>query len=187
MARIMLVGADLVVTNAVVAHAGYEAPPGFTAIASDTAGIGDTFDPVTGEFRPTVASVSSRREARLEDVRVMKQKLLDAGAPFSGKRIEMDDATRANLSGMAVTALLVSSGAIPEWPASYAQGWITLDNSRLSLPTPQDGIALAANVAGWYSGLVQYSRDAKDAVLTADDPDAAWAALDWMPWISFAS
>jgi hypothetical protein len=182
MARILLVGSDLVVANAVLAEAGYMPPPGFVGIASETAAVGDVFDPVTGLFSSPVVSVLDRRAARLQAVQAMRQRLMDRGAPFGGKRIEMDDATRANLSGMAVTAILVLTGALPEWPASYALGWITLDNTRIALPTPQAGITLAASVAGWYSGLVQYARDAKDAVLTAEDPDMAWAALNWSTW-----
>lgn len=89
---------------------------------------------------------------------------LAAGAPYAGHRIALDDASRADLSGMAATALAASTGFAP-WPASYQQGWITMDNSRIPLPTPGDGLALAAAAGDYYASAVQRARDRKDAAV----------------------
>ena len=75
--------------------------------------------------------------------------------------------SRTDQGGMATMAGLVVMGLLP-WPDSYAQGWIALDNTRLPLPTPQDGIALAAVVGVTYSALAQHARTLKDAALAGD-------------------
>ncbi|WP_372400745.1 hypothetical protein ABMY26_36600 (plasmid) [Azospirillum sp. HJ39] len=55
-------------------------------------------------------------------------------------------------------------------PKAIAQGWIAIDNTRLPLPGPVDGIALAAAVGIAYSAIVQHARDLKDAAQASDDP-----------------
>ncbi|MBB4268107.1 hypothetical protein [Roseospira visakhapatnamensis] len=88
---------------------------------------------------------------------------------------------RADLGGMAITALAANAGSLA-WPDAYAQGWITTENIRIPLPDPGDGLTLAAGVGGWYAAVVQHARDLKDAALAAEDtaaldaldPDAGW-------------
>lgn len=179
----MLVNADLIAVTAVVVGPGYVPPAGLVPIASDDAAIGDFFDPVTGSFSAPVIPLARRRATLLAKVNELKATILALGAPFGGKRILVDDASRADLSGLALTAALVEMGALNAWPESYSQGWICLDNSRVPLPSPQDGVNLAATAASWYSVVVQFARTAKDIVLNAEDPEAAFDALDWSPWI----
>lgn len=182
MARLVLVGPDLIAANIVRAEAGYEPPQGYVAIASDAAQIGQRFDPMTGLFSRSPAQVEARRVALVAAAEVRKNAIRDAGAPYQGKRIAVDDASRANLGAVVTTALLLETGAITAWPEEYAQGWICMDNSRIPLTGPVEGIMLGMTAARWYAGLVQFCRDTKDAILAAEDPEAADAARDWSPW-----
>lgn len=120
----------------------------------------------------------------LEDLRTIKfasvastaGALLSAGAPHSGLHIAVDNGSRADLTAMAATATAALSGTVA-WPESYARGWISIENARIPLATPADGLALAAVVGDWYARLVQHRRDLKDAVIAAADA-AAVAAID---------
>lgn len=133
----------------------------------------------------TPAEIAARDAARLETARADKvaavnaerERRLSIGAPFSGKRIDVSDKGRADLGGMSVAALLAQAGTVP-WSDGYAQGWITQDNSRVSLPDPFDGIALAASVGDWYGRTMQHARDLKDAAL-AGDPAAVDELAGW--------
>jgi len=104
---------------------------------------------------------------------------LGMGALHGGKRFSTSTESRTDLGGMATTAGLVLSGALSGWPDSYAQGWIAIDNSRLPLPTPADGVALAAAVAYFYSATVQHARTLKDSTLAAPDPAAVDEMAGW--------
>ncbi|MBF5094398.1 DUF4376 domain-containing protein [Azospirillum sp. INR13] len=119
------------------------------------------------------------RFAKVRAIDAERDRRLGLGALHAGKRFSTSDASRTDLGGMATTAGLVLSGALPAWPDSYAQGWIAIDNTRLPLPTPADGIALAAAVALSYSATVQHARDLKDAALTAADPAAVDELAGW--------
>jgi hypothetical protein len=102
---------------------------------------------------------------------------LAAGAPIGGGlHIAVDDGSRADLGAMATTALAAASQSI-DWPESYALGWITVENIRLPLAGPADGLVLAAAVGDWYARVVQRRRTLKDAVLAAADATAL-AAID---------
>lgn len=133
----------------------------------------------------TPAEIAARNAARLETARADKvaavnaerERRLSVGAPFSGKRIDVSDKGRADLGGMSVAALLAQAGTVP-WSDGYAQGWITQDNSRVPLPDPFDGIALAASVGDWYGRTMQHARDLKDAAL-AGDPAAVDELAGW--------
>lgn len=127
----------------------------------------------------TAAELAAEEDARRRElaaqVNAERDRRLASGAPYAGRRIEVTDKGRADMGGMAVTAVAASAGALP-WPESYAQGWITSDNSRLPLPTPADGLALAAAVGDWYAATVQHARSLKDAVLGGEAVDitAGW-------------
>lgn len=124
---------------------------------------------------PTLAE---RRDAILAAVTALRNQRLAEGAPHGGKRFALDDTSRTDLGGMATTATLVLLGALT-WPDDYATGWIALDNTRLPLPTPTEGIALAAAVAARYAAIVQRARDIKDAVLASDEPEATDITVGW--------
>lgn len=122
-------------------------------------------------------SFAEIKAARIADVQKRVASLIGGGAPIAGGlHLALDDGSRADLTAMGTTAIAASSGALP-WPPSYAQGWITVENVRVPLPVPSDGLALAASAGAFYAQIVQHGRDLKDAILAAED-EAALAAID---------
>ena len=114
-----------------------------------------------------VAAINAERDHRL-----------GMGAPYAGKRVEVSDRGRADLGGMVSAAMLASNG-LTAWSEGYARGWIAMDNERVPLPTPNDGILLAAFVGDWYGRTMQHARDLKDAALTAVDPATIDEMAGW--------
>lgn len=127
----------------------------------------NTPDPLTVRRTAVVAAINATRNTRLA-----------AGAPYAGKLIEVTDKGRADLGGMATAAILASQGLVP-WSDGYATGWITMDNTRIPLPTPADGITLAAAVGDWYGRTMQHARDLKDAALASDEPETVDIETGW--------
>jgi thiamine monophosphate synthase len=124
-----------------------------------------------------VASLDDVRAARVAAVSHKANALLDDGYPVAGgQHISMSDASRADLSAMATTALAATAGAV-SWPDSYKIGWITTENIRVPLDTPAEGLALAASVGDYYARIKQYARSLKDELLAADD-ETALNAID---------
>lgn len=122
------------------------------------------------------------KAGRIEAVRSIVDARLAAGAAIPAGEttlhVALDDGSRADMGAMATTALAVqvTSGAVP-WPESYQTGWITIENIRIPLPGPADGLALAAAVGVVYATIRQHGRDLKDAILAAEN-GAALAAID---------
>lgn len=136
-------------------------------------------DPAAQGLTPTVPdpTLDDLRAAKLDGINATAAALLAAGAPVAGGlHVALDDGSRADLTAMAATATAASAGSV-SWPESYSRGWIAIENTRIPLPTPADGLALAAAVGNYYAGLIQYRRDLKDAALAAED-EAALAAID---------
>lgn len=132
--------------------------------------------PVIGAVpAPTLAQ---RQAAAAAAIEAQVTALLAAGVPYMGKRFSAGDASRGNFGGMAAKALAVLAGALPTWDASYAEGWIAVDDTRLPLPTPAAGLALADAVGGWYSRLMQEASAATSAALASDNPEAVLAATN---------
>lgn len=116
---------------------------------------------------PPPLSFEDLRAARIASIVAASATLFATGAPVEGGlHVALDDGSRADLTAMATTATAAASGAIP-WPASYARGWIAIENIRIPLPTPADGLALAASVGNYYAAIIQHRRDLKDAAATA--------------------
>jgi len=143
----------------------------------DADAVTATYEQVDLSAEELSAQITAARDAKVTAIQAERDRRLRAGALHQGKRFAMDGDSRTDQGGMATTAALVQLGALP-WPESYAQGWISLDNTRLPLPTPQDGIALAATVAVTYSALIQHARDLKDAAL-AGDPASVNHTAGW--------
>ena len=145
--------------------------------APDVVGLG--WGVAAGEWvSPAVlATLDDRRAAKLTTITATAEALLAAGATLSdGLHIALDDGSRADLTAMAATATAAASGAVT-WPASYSRGWISIENVRIPLATPADGLALAASVGNYYAAIVQHRRDLKDTALAAAD-ETALAAID---------
>lgn len=136
-------------------------------------------DPVEQGLSPerVVPGMDDIRAAKIAAISASADALLSAGAPVaSGLHVALDDGSRADLTAMASTATAASASAV-SWPESYSRGWITIENVRIPLATPADGLALAASVGDWYAAVIQHRRDLKDAALAAGDA-AALDAID---------
>lgn len=124
-----------------------------------------------------IGDIEALRSAKLSNIAAKADALLSVGAPVTGGlHVALDDGSRADLTAMAATAIAAASGSMP-WPDSYSQGWIAIENVRIPLATPADGLALAATVGDFYAAVIQNRRDLKDAALAATTADAL-AAID---------
>lgn len=122
-------------------------------------------------------SLPDPKDVKRAAVDALAAQKLDAGYPTNGGlHIALDGDTRADLGAMATTAALVLSN-VTTWSESYSRGWITIENVRIPLPSPQDGIALAAAVGDYYAQLRQHARDLKDAIIAANN-ETALDAID---------
>ncbi|MCG5239518.1 hypothetical protein MCW82_07020 [Azospirillum doebereinerae] len=135
-------------------------------------------DAVTVTYAPTEIPLAERRAAVVADVKKLSDWRLQMGAPVANKRIDVSDKGRADLAGMALAALLAQAGAAP-WSEGYSEGWITQNNSRMPLPEPTDGLALAAAVGDWYGRTVQHARSLKDEALASDTPEGIDLGAGW--------
>lgn len=128
-------------------------------------------DPVAAGYSstPPLPTLEDLRAAKIAAILVATGEDLAHGAPVAGGlHVALDDGSRSDLTALAstATAVMISNGAIA-WPDSYARGWITVENERVPLATPSEGLAFAAAVGGYYSAIVQHRRDLKDAALAA--------------------
>ncbi len=165
------------VVNRIVAEPGFELE-GHILVADEVAQIGWTWD---GEaLSPPAVPFADLKIAKLDAVKQRMEAELATGAPVdvgeATLHIALDDGSRADMTGMAATALAAATGAVP-WPSSYQAGWITIENARIPLPTPAEGLGIAAFVGDRYAQIRQHGRDLKDAVLAAEDA-AALDAID---------
>ena len=120
------------------------------------------------------------QSAKIEAVEAKMDAIFAAGAPVTvgadTLHVALTDGSRADLTAMATTAVAASTGAVP-WPESYQTGWIAMENVRIALATPANGLGLAAGVGDYYAQVRQNGRDLKDAALAAED-QAALDAVD---------
>lgn len=155
----------------------FHAEAGFVT-ARETVTVGMSY--ADGAFgpapEPEPPSLETLRQLKLAAAQRALADRLALGAPVSALHVALDDGSRADMTAMGTTALAALGGSVP-WPASYAQGWIAIENERIPLPMPADGLALAAQVGAFYATLVQRGRDLKDAIIAAADP-AALGAID---------
>jgi len=135
-------------------------------------------DAVTVTYTVALRDIEARRQAVVDAINAHRDSLVALGAPFSGKRVEMDERGKTDLTGMTIAALLASM-EMAEWSEDYQLGWIAMDNERIPLPTAADGMALGLSCASWYGSLMQFARDLKDTVLASDDPEAVDIATGW--------
>ncbi|WP_411035738.1 hypothetical protein [Shinella sp. BYT-45] len=134
---------------------------------------------MTWKLEPSmyITAEAKARDAKLAAISARVAGLLAAGYPAGGGlHVALDDASRADMGAMATTAVAAAGGGVP-WPESYQTGWIAIENVRIPLATPADGLALAASVGDYYAQIRQHGRTLKDAVLAAEDV-AGIAAVD---------
>ena len=125
-------------------------------------------------------TLDARKASLTATVNVHVATLLAAGAPVAAGEttlhIALDDGSRADLTAMVSTAGFALQSLIP-LPESYQQGWITMENIRIPLAEPTDGILMAAGVGERYAQIRQQGRTLKDAIEAAEDA-AALDAID---------
>jgi hypothetical protein len=173
----ILDAAEVVVNSIVLADDADPAAFG-AVLGPEDVGIGWKFDGADWTA-PAVRepSLDDLRAATVAAINAAADVLITAGAPVAGGlHIALDDGSRADLTAMAATAMAASANAFP-WPESYSRGWITIENVRILLATPADGLTLAASAGDYYAAIVQHRRDLKDAALAAED-EAALDAID---------
>jgi hypothetical protein len=127
---------------------------------------------------PAGPTLTDRQVSVVSAITAERDRRLSEGAPYAGRRIEVSDKGRADLSGMAVTALAAAAGSLP-WPESYSRGWIAIDNERIPLPTPAEGLLFGATVGEWYAAMMQRARDLKDQALASDEPETIDVTTGW--------
>lgn len=107
-----------------------------------------------------------------------KAALLNRGAPYGGKYIDvMSENALAVIGGVTSAAILANAGAL-SWGAPY-NTHIAQDNSQVTFATAADGIAFAGSVGGWYGAVVLHARSLKDAVEAATDPTTVDITSGW--------
>lgn len=127
-----------------------------------------------------VMPLALRAAGKIAAIDAERDRLLQAGKLYAGLHVALldkhgTDGPRADLSGMATHAIGVLLG-LPglSWPEDYQTGWIAVENERIPMPTPAEGLALAQAAGTYFAAVVQCARDKKDACLAAEDE----AALD---------
>lgn len=141
----------------------------------------DRYRYIGGDIAEIGPTIEAQRLAKVAAIDQTKAARFAAGAPFGAQRIAVDDRSRTDMVSMAVAADLAARGVVP-WSQGYTDGWICIDNTRLPLPAPADGLALAAHVGDWYARTIQRARDLKDAALaaaTVGDLDAIDLPAEW--------
>ncbi|MCY1668310.1 DUF4376 domain-containing protein [Rhizobium sp. SL86] len=119
---------------------------------------------------PRGVSFADQQADKLRLIDAKANDLLNGGYATGGLHVSLTDASRADLTAMATTAGFAVSGVVP-WPESYQLGWISIENVRIPLPTPEEGILLAAAIGDFYARIKQHARSLKDAVTLAEDAD----------------
>lgn len=135
-------------------------------------------DAVTVTYAGVARPLADCRSKVVEAINKERNARLALGAPYGGKLIDVSDKGRADLAGMMLAGLLAQSDQTA-WTDGYSTGWITMDNTRLALPEPGDGIALARAVGAWYGATMQRARDLKDAALVSDAPETINILAGW--------
>ena len=137
------------------------------------------------EFVPEPPTLEDLRTAKIAAINSRSSDILAAGAPIvvdtDTLHVALDDGSRADMTAMGTTAIAAASSAVP-WPDSYQAGWITVENIRIPLPLPSDGLALAATVGDYYAQIKRHARDLKDAAIAAEDQSALDAIDIEMGW-----
>lgn len=152
--------------------------PGERAIRQPEAAWLVEADAVRVAYAVEAIPLDQRRGAVVAAINAERARRLAVGAPYAGRHIDVSDKGRADLAGMTLAAILAASDPTA-WTSGYATGWITMDNTRLALPEPADGLALARAVGAWYGAVMQHARDLKDAALVSGEPEGVDVLAGW--------
>lgn len=124
---------------------------------------------------PVHAALVVLRQQKIVAIDAVAETRAAAGLSYGGKVIQIDDASRQNISGIATRALGVVQGVEGlTWPVGFA--WRCLDNSWLEI-SAADFLAMAQQAADLYTAIVVHRAALKDAATAAAD-QAALDAID---------
>lgn len=133
-----------------------------------------------GVLLPPPPDLDALRAAKRRAIEIAWVAAVDAGMPWAGKVLQIDDASRQNIGNMALLAGLVVQGVEGmEWPADMA--WRMADNSWLPL-SAGEMLTMASAVVDRYRALrlnVAALKDALAAAVTVEaiaavDPSTGW-------------
>lgn len=165
--------------NVAAGEAAHETPADLASLApGKTYMLGADGEPVWApqDAPAPVRTLDQAKRAKAGDVAQAFDARIATGLAYGGLHVQIDDGSRGNLQSLVTMATLVGQG-LTTWPTNFARGWVTSENERIPLPTPQDGVTLALAASAYYSALVQHEADIALAVTAAAD-QAALAAID---------
>jgi len=122
---------------------------------------------------PALASLIAEKQIAVDKYR---DSLFEAGMPYQGKVLQLDDSSRANIASQSLAALgsKVDPVNIPWDSNSY---WIMADNSHLALPTADDMYALGNTARLYVAGCIFYGNALKTQIGSVTDK-ASLEAID---------
>ncbi len=135
---------------------------------------GDKWVKTTDDPNPGPA-LSDLKRAKTQAIRALFAEKVTEGWLYDGLHVEINDGSRANLGGLALTGFLATQNVVP-WPDDYARGWVSIEGDRIPLTAAQ-AIAFAAGAGSYYSALVQKGQDLEDDVTQAST-EAELTAID---------
>lgn len=127
-----------------------------------------------------LSNFAADQSARVASINQHRDDILAAGFPYGGKLFDVSDSSLVRFAGMTLAATLSVTLSAP-WDHEYADGWIAMDNTRMPLPTPEDGLLLGRLVGSWVAKVTQHARTLKDTIEAVAfdpvDPAASFTAL----------
>jgi len=118
-----------------------------------------------------VVDTRDLEEARVEAIVRLGFKFADLvsqGRNYAGANYQIDDASRANVSGASAMALAVQASD-GSWPDGFA--WIASDNSRTPLSASQM-ITFGLDIGAYYTALIVNNRALKDQIALLESNEA---------------
>lgn len=97
------------------------------------------------------------------------QSIIDAGFPYAGKIIQIDEDSTSKINAQASVALVCLVSQSP-WPDGFS--WITADNTLMSIPSASDMLTFGTTVAQYVGSLIFANRAHKDAIAALESNQA---------------
>ncbi|WP_375453707.1 DUF4376 domain-containing protein [uncultured Methylobacterium sp.] len=187
MARTALITASSLVADVIEAGQSFVLV-GFTQVSSETAEIGDAYDPATGTFSPPGIPLATLRAEASAQVMATRAARIVGGFTFQGVRYQTRDDDRENIAGAAQLAFMALvagakagdlfwDGSVdPVTGAPVPFAWIAEDNGTVTMDAPTM-VAFGKAAAAFKQGCIFAAFTLKGAIERAPDA-AALAAID---------